>query len=78
MWLRMKNLTFLGFTEKSDFGGGGGHDKNPIYRLDSLKGGLGRFSKLRGVLNKKEGGGVFEGGLKFDYFQILLLQRDSF
>ena len=38
MGLRMKNLIFLGLTEKSDFyeGGGGGH-KKPIYRGDCLK-----------------------------------------
>ena len=54
----MKNLSMLGFTEKSNFLGWGVH-KKPIYRGDYLKRGA-LVCRLKMGLNKKEG--VVRGG----------------
>ena len=62
MVLKMKKI-FWGFTEKSDFQGGGGVTKNQYRGGDCLKRGLGQFANLRRGLGKKKGGGVFEVGL---------------
>ena len=54
-----------GFTEISNFlGGGGGVDEKPIYWGNCLKKGgeLGQFADLRGVLVEKEEGVFEEGG----------------
>ena len=63
-------LIFWGFTEKSDFQGGGSR-KTSIEGGDCPKrGGLGLFLDLRG-LDRKEGDAVFERGV--ETFRILIL-----
>ena len=64
MWLRMKNLNFMGVQWKIQFLGVVGYEK-PIYRRElPKKGRLGQFEDLRGRLKKNrrffwewEGGG---------------------
>ena len=56
MGLRMKNLIFWGYTEKSDFLGGRGVMKNEFIVGDYLKRGLGLFADSRGGLAKKRVG----------------------
>ena len=60
MGLRMKDLIFLGFTEKSDFYGGGVHEK-PIYRGDCLNRGAWTVCRFNGWTWQEREGGVFEG-----------------
>ena len=63
--MKMKKFNIFGVHWKIRFleGGVGVHEK-PIYRGRlPKKGGLGQFSDLRGGLDKKERGGVFDGGL---------------
>ena len=65
MGLRMKTLVFCAFTEKSDVQGGDSRKADIKGELPK-KGGLGQFVcrfKGGGGLGKKEGDGVFEGGL---------------
>ena len=58
----MKKFNIKWVTKKPIFRGGG-HEK-PIYRGKlSKKGALGQFEDLSRGLGKREGGGVFEGGL---------------
>ena len=53
----------MGFTEESDFLGGGGSQKSNIQREDCLKMvGLDNLQILEGGLGDKEGVGVFERG----------------
>ena len=62
----MKNFNILGVHWKIWLlGGGFTKNQYPIERWDSLKrGGGGQFTNLKGGgLGKKEGGGVFEGGV---------------
>ena len=49
----------LGYPEKSDFKGGGGGSQKPI----CLKTGAWTVCRFKKELGKKEGLGVFEGGL---------------
>ena len=59
MVLRMKNLNIWGFTEKSDFKGGGFRKTNVEGRIALKVGGLGQFVDLRGAW--QEGVMVFRG-----------------
>ena len=64
MRLRIKNLNIYGFTEKSDFQGGGVTKNQYIGGNGKLpkKGGLDDLQIYGGVWQKR-GGGVLEGGV---------------
>ena len=83
MGLRMKNLIFLGLTEKSDFyeGGGGGGHKKPIYRGDCLKWEAWTVCRFKeGDLAR--GSGVFDWGgwypnAHYDLVELILREINS-
>ena len=62
--LKHEKLWYFGCSPKNPtFRGGGVSRKNWYKEGDCIKRGLGQFADLRRGLGKKDGGGVFEGGL---------------